>query len=268
MLRKYMLLVACCVAFAGHASAAEVSGFLEPLHSIDVAASETGLLTQIAVQEGASVSKGQLVARLDQSVLQAALALAQQSAASQGAIRSAEAEINVRSLHLNRLAGLAQKGHAPKFEVERAKADLAIAQARLLTVKEELLLRRLESEKIIAQIRLRDIRAPFAGVVSHIYKDPGEYVAGNSPVIMKIDQLTTLLAVFSIPESAASSFKVGRPTAVIVFPSQRKVSGSVHFVGATTDAGSSTVKVKIKLNNPGGSLRSGARCVVQIPATR
>jgi len=185
--------------FLAVAQASEVDGFTEPSKRVNVAAAETGTIKAIGVREGDRVKKGEIVAQLDDAVHRALLAIAQEGMEAQGQMKSAEAEVSLRERRLEKLETLNGQGHARQEEVDRARADLAIARARLLAAHEQLEVKRLEHNKFQVQLDRRYIRAPLKGFVNRLYKDVGEFVAANDPHVLEIVCLDPLMATFNVP---------------------------------------------------------------------
>jgi len=266
--RRIVIAIAICAAllmFAASASGLDVDGFTEPYRSVDVAAAEIGIIAEMKVREGDVVSKGQVLATLDNELQKALLAIAQKNVDARGRLESARAELALRAHHLEKLETLLQKGHARHDEVERARADVAIAQANVLSAEEEHTVRQLEHQKIAVQLQRRNVLAPIDGVVTDIHKDEGEYVAPTDPYVLHMVQLERLWATFSIPGSHAAALNVGDRVPVRVASSATAVEGVLEYVAPITDAESGTVRVKVRLDNPDGAYRSGQRCSLQLP---
>ena len=134
-------------------AAVEVDGFTQPYFDVDVAASETGLLAELQVREGDRVRKGQLLASLDDAVLQATLEIAKQTMDSLGRLESAEAELRLQVDTVNKLRQLHSRRHASDQELERAEAQRTIAEARLRAAREEHRIRALECERARIQLQ-------------------------------------------------------------------------------------------------------------------
>lgn len=246
------------------ACAAEYDGFTEPYRKVHVASAETGTIKSLEVREGAHVEKGQVMARLDDDVYVALVAIADESMRAEGALKSAEAELRVRRERWEKLALLRSQGHARQEEVERAAADVEIAEARVLATRELISVKRLEYEKAQIQLARRAIAAPFTGVVSVVHKDEGEFVAPNDPYVAEIVMLDPLLATFSIPSRDAAQLTPGQPVSVFLDDADRFVDGEVDTVAPITDAESGTVRVKVRITNPQGQFRCGERCTLQL----
>ena len=255
------LLVGAC---AAHAT--EIDGFTEPYRSIDVAAADSGLLDQVAVKEGDRVSRGQVLARLDEKVFQATIAIAESAMQSRGRLDSAQAEVALQTAMLAKLKELQQRNHASQQEVDRAETQLRIAQARLQTVREELQINALEHERALMQLQQRRLVAPIDGIVTRVYKDRGEYVSLNEPIVLKVVQLDSLLVVFSVPIEYCRELSVGQVVNVRIALVDEPAQAEVEFISPTADPQSGTARVRVRVPNPGETLPSGAACRLVLPS--
>ncbi len=252
------------------AFAVPADGFTEPYRTIDVAAAETGIVAAIEVREGDTVQQGDVLAVLDHEVLSALMAIAEQAMQSRGALDAARAEYGLKQRRLDKLEMLRSKGHARQEEVERARADLAIAEAQQRSAQEDLLIRKLEYQKIRAQLERRKIRAPVGGVVIKVHKELGGFVAPNDPAVATLVQLDPLRATFSLTRDQANQLAVDQQVTLWSYPASGETSGAaeamegtVEFVAPVTDAESGTVRVKIRIDNPENRHRAGERCTLQ-----
>ncbi len=263
--------VACCLmlTYCVRATASEYDGFTEPSRRVNVASVETGTIKSLEVQEGSVVEKGQVVARLDDDLFLALVAIAEESTRAQGALKSAEAEVAMRRERWEKLCELREQGHARQEEVDRAHMDVEVAEARVLSANELTQLKRLELEKARIQLARRVIFAPLSGVVATLRKDEGEFVAPNDPYVVEIVTLDPLLAAFSIPSSEAATLHKGDSVSVYLDDAEQVVSGEIDVVAPVTDAESGTVRVKVRIANHDGAFRGGERCTLQLkPATQ
>lgn len=255
------------------AAGIDVDGFTEPYRTIEVAAAEPGIVASIEVHEGDSVEKGKVLAVLDQDLLDALLAIAEQNMRAQGSLDSAKAELELAQHRLKKLLLLREQGNASQDEVERTRADVAIAQAHVRAATEERLIRKLEYRKIQAQVEHRTLRAPIDGVVLEIHKEIGEYVAPNDPRVVTLVQLDPLLATFSLDAERAAALREGQAITVTSLgvtldatAAPVAMKGIVEFVAPVTSAESGTVRVKIRIPNPDGRYRAGERCTLDTTA--
>jgi len=246
------------------ATAIELDGFTEPYRTISVAADESGIIAEMLVREGHVVEAGQPLVRLNSDVHLALLAIAEQSMQAQGRVEAASAEMRMRRERLAKLDSLRIGGHARQEEVDRARTEFAVAEANVRTAREDLATRRLEYEKLKAQLQRRTIRSPIAGAVTQLQKELGEFVAPNAPEILTLVQLDPLLANFSMMRVDAEKLRVGAKVKVGFPGLNRRMDGVIEFISPVTDAESGTVRVKVRVANADGQLRSGERCTIRI----
>ncbi len=244
------------------ACGASFDGFTEPFRKIEVAASETGTVAQLLVHEGDHVTKGQALATLDNDVLEVSREIATANVQAKGKQESAIAERELRKTRVERLEPLRAEGHASQEEVDRARADLAVAEANLQAAREQHQLDALERKKIEAMIERRTLRSPIDGFVLKIQKDEREFVSANSASVATVIQLDPLRVVFSLPNVYAAKLSAGGKVDLELPENGAKVRGKVEFVAPVTEAESGTVRVKVLIDNAHGAYRCGVRCLL------
>ncbi|MCA9133183.1 MAG: efflux RND transporter periplasmic adaptor subunit [Planctomycetales bacterium] len=251
------LVVGCWGTLSG---AAEISSFTEPAGDVKVASSEMGTLAYVRVQEGTRVTQNQILAGLDDSVLQAALSIAEKAKQARGRLDAAKVELDLQTDRLEKFQALFQRQHASAEELARAVAHKRQAAAQLRGMREELEVKEAEYARIEAQLAEKKIRSPLSGIVTHVFKQPGEFISAADPVVLRIVNLDTLLAEFPVPALAADQFKVGQKVPLCIGPQRAKAEGNIEFVSPLTDAQSNTVRVKMRIDNGQGQFPSGAAC--------
>ncbi|MBC8291015.1 MAG: efflux RND transporter periplasmic adaptor subunit [Planctomycetes bacterium] len=247
------------------ASAGEIESFTEPYRSIDVAAVETGLVIAVHVKEGDKVEAKQSLADLNQDVLRASLEIARVHRDATSLLKSAQAELRLRTTRLEKLEELRANENASEEEVRRAELEKVIAASRVLAAQETLETKRLEFERIRIQLEQRTVRSPINGFVTRVYKDIGEFVALTDPVVVTVVQLDPLMIMFSVPATAATSLETGEEVSVRIDGEKKSAKAKVELVSPVINAESQTVRIKVQLPNPGYKLRSGAKCWLLLP---
>ena len=238
-----------------------LKAFTEPYRSVEIAAPETGTLANLAVKEGHQISAGDLLANLNEEVLTASLAVAKETTQGEGTLKSANAELRMQEERFEKILGLQERRHASQTEVDRAKAQLEIAEAKVESVQDDLRVRQLEMKRIEAQLEQRRLRAPIDGVVTHVFKEVGEFVSPTDPKVLKVVQLNPLRVIFSVPQDQTTKLKVDEAVPVII--GEEEVEGVIEFVSPTADAQSGTCRVKIKIENPELKFASGVACYLK-----
>jgi RND family efflux transporter MFP subunit len=248
--------------FSRLAAGVTFDGFTEPFRKIEVAASEPGTVAQLLVHEGDRVTKGQALATLDNDVLEVSREIAAASARAKGKLDSAEAERDLRKTRLQRLEPLRTEGHASQEEIDRAAADLAVAEANLQAALEQHQLDELERKKIDAMIERRTLRSPIDGCVLKIQKEEREFVSPSAAAVATVVQLDPLRVVFSLPTAFAAKLSAASPVDLELPESGTKLRGKVELIAPVTDAESGTVRVKVLIDNANGAYRCGIRCLL------
>lgn len=255
-----VLTAAIALLTAAPTQAQTLQSFSEPYETVLVAAPESGIVASLAVKEGDRVAKGQTIASLDNQVLAASLASAQVRAESQGKLAAAQAAFDIRRRRVEKFQSLRLEGHASPEELEQAQADLAIAEANLITAREELREHGLEADRIRASIDRRVIRSPIDGVVLRLHKAAGESVGPGDAEVATIVQLTALRVTLYLPTSRAVRLKPDATIPLSFVESGATAHGRVEFISPVTDSDSGTVRVVVVIDNPHGQYRSGVRC--------
>ncbi len=238
----------------------EIEAFTEPYKRVAIPAPEIGVISQILVNEGDEISENQVLAKLDDAVLQMSLQVAQSAKDAKGTLLSAETEMAIREKQLMSYRELRDQGNATQREFDRAEADYQQSVSRRQSVLEDLDVRRLEYERVKTQIKQRVIESPIKGYVVAIDKEVGEFVSPTDPVVMHVVHLETLKSVFSVPLAAATDLYAGRTVHMTVGYEAAKCEGVIEFVSPVADAESGSVRVKIRIPNPEGKIQSGVVC--------
>ena len=165
-------------AAGAQAAVLNATGYVTARRRATVASKITGKLVEVNVEEGMAVRQGQVLARLDDATLRAALALAEaQVAAARRGVRENEVRLTEAQLTLARLNRLISNGLSTQAEVEAAQAQVDTFDARILAAQEQV--RVAEQQVVLARTNLDDtiIRAPFSGVAISKDAQPGETVS-------------------------------------------------------------------------------------------
>lgn len=156
----------------------DASGYVTARRQATVSSKVTGKVTEIHVEEGMAVQQGQVLARLDDSMVRRQLALTEAQASS--ARRNLqETEVRLREARLNqkRLRDLLDKGIATQAQVDTADAEVDSIAARLEAQRQEV---EVAERQIALQRQSLDdtvIRAPFTGVAISKDAQPGEMIS-------------------------------------------------------------------------------------------
>lgn len=190
----------------------------------------SGRLTDILVQSGAHVEKAEVIAELD-------------SATEEIAVERAKAERD--------------DAMAKAERVRQLRASNAATQVQLTDA--ELALRNTELSLHDAQVALerRSITSPISGVVGILPIEAGNYVTSQSS-IATIDDRSSILVDFYVPERFASAIKIGAAIkATPLANPDNEYNGAVSAIDNRIDEKSRTLWVQATIANPSDSLRAG-----------
>ena len=138
-----------------------------------------------------------------------------------------EADLVRRRLAKFEAVGADQLGS--RDELERARADAALADVRVRKAEEDAALATLDVARIAAALGRRTVRSPAAGTVVAVQREAGEAVSAADPVVAVLAKLDVLRAVFHPPAAVAARLRKGEAVAVR-FAGIGVVRGTVDFV--------------------------------------
>jgi RND family efflux transporter MFP subunit len=160
------------------ASVLNASGYVTARRRATVSSKVTGRVVEVNVEEGMQVRQGQVLARLDDSTVRAALALSQ---AELGAARRAVPETEVRleeaRITLRRHEQLRKDGLNTPADIDQAQAEVNSLAARINSLREQINVAERQVEVQKAALDDTIIRAPFSGVAISKDAQPGEMVS-------------------------------------------------------------------------------------------
>ncbi|MCP9231416.1 efflux RND transporter periplasmic adaptor subunit [Mesorhizobium sp. LMG 17147] len=236
-------------------SSVSATGTVAAWQEATIGAEESGLrLTEVLVAEGDHVKAGDVVARLDDSLLKAQLAeekaaVAQAQATLDSAL-SAAARAN-KLLASNAVSAETAEEKATAVKTGKASVDQAQAAA----------------ERLQAQLDRTTIRAPFDGIVSSKPAVKGSIVQAGTE-LMKIVRDGRLEVGALVPEKDLAAISAGQP-ANIVDAAGRAFSGSVSQIAETVNSTTRLATVYVAIGE-GSGLKPGmfARVTIETTASR
>jgi len=194
------------------------SGELEAEQRVNVSPKRQGVLVELFVEEGDAVRRGQPLARMDSDDLRERLAELQAQ------VTSAEAQLNRSSRELERNRRLFAQNAISQNDFDRVLSAFEVDRAAVQASRQRLAARQVEKADLV-------VRAPFDGVVTQRFADPGAFVTptttaaavagATSSSIVELAQ--GLEAVAKVPESDIGRIRLGQDAEVRVdaFPERR-----------------------------------------------
>lgn len=239
---------------AADAAVLNASGYVTARRRATVSSRITGKVVSVDVEEGMSVTQGQVLARLDDSTARAMLQLAEaQLGAARAQLLETEVRIREADLAFGRQQRLAQEGVVAAADLDTATAQRDALRARLSAAREDVAVA--ERQVALRRTDLEDtvIRAPFSGKAVSKDAQPGEMI---SPVsagggftrtgICTIVDMTSLEIEVDVNESYITRVSDGQPV-VAVLDAYPDWSIPAHVITTvpTADRQKATVLVRI-----------------------
>ncbi len=193
------------------------TGNLQPTNQVEVGSELSGIVDQVMVDENDRVKKGQVLARLDLSKLDDAVAKSRANlAAAQAQVLQAEATSAEARATLARYRQVAQLsgGKVPsQSEMDTAVANLKRAEANEASARASVVQARASLQSDETNLGKASIRSPINGVVLSRKVEPGQTVAASfqAPVLFTLaEDLSKMELQVDVDEADVGQVKVGQ----------------------------------------------------------
>ena len=154
------------------------SGYVTARRQATVSSKFTGRVTEVLIEEGMQVEEGQVLARLDDSNLQASYNLADaQLDAARTSVNETAALLNEAESNFRRTSNLVERELASDAELDRARALAESLSARLERNKADAVVAQKGLDVWAQQLEDTIVRAPFTGVIVAKNAQPGEMIS-------------------------------------------------------------------------------------------
>ncbi|MDO4181122.1 MAG: efflux RND transporter periplasmic adaptor subunit [Bacteroidales bacterium] len=206
-----------------------VTGRLVPDEEVNLSFETSGKITDIFFTEGAPVKRGELLAKVNDSQLQAQL-------------KRLEAQVPLAEDRVFRQDALLKRDAVSKEAYEQVKTELATLNADI--------------ENIKANIDMTELRAPFDGVIGLRQVSAGAY-ASPTTVVAKLTKVTPLKVEFSVPERYAREIKKGTNLDFHVEGKLNAYRAQVYATESSLDMETHSLTVRAIYPNRNGELLPG-----------
>lgn len=205
-------------------------GDTEASEDVVLSAECGGRVEWVGPKEGERVRKGQLIAKIDLSALDAAL-------------RKARASYELAREQAERRKTLYEQQFISLEELDKAETELRLAKSSL------------DEAQVAYDQGL--VHSPIDGVINELHVDPGEFVAEGAPVadVVNTDIIDVRLGV---PELDVRHLSMGQPVSVTVdaYPGQAW-EGRITFLAYKASSSTRTFAAKVTVPNADGRIRPG-----------
>jgi len=269
--RALAVLAVAILAGAGCANAQERKSqgqfdcLIQPKMVLKLGTSVPGLLSEMLVDRGDIIKKGDVVARLESGVEQAAVSLAKARAENEATVRSSVAKLEFQRRKDERSKLLRRNDSVSAAVADEAETSARVAEQDVEEAKVNLAISGLELARANEVLKLRTIRSPIDGVVVERKLGPGEY-AFDQAHLLTVSQINPLLVEVYVPLGQFGRIRVGASAEVYPEdPVGGRYDALVTVVDQVFDAASGTIGVRLEMPNPNYALPAGLKCRVRFP---
>ncbi|MEO7176814.1 MAG: efflux RND transporter periplasmic adaptor subunit [Saprospiraceae bacterium] len=213
----------------------EVQGTIVAKEFVEIRPEINGRLTYENIQDGAQVSAGTILARINADDLRA----------QDSKLRS---QLTIAKQNLDRVEQLLGRNGASQLELDNAKNQANILQA-------DIQLNNVALSKTI-------IRAPFSGRLGFKLISKGAYVS-PSTLLTTLTQVNPLWVEFIVPERYIANIKIGQEVKVNMPDQGTPVDAVIKALDPNIDAGSRSLSVRAQLKSVPVGTQPGVSAKVQ-----
>lgn len=225
----------------------QAAGVAQPIRQATLATKLMGTVVEVLVQEGDAVAAGQPLVRIDARDLAAKQTQVTASIAEAEAMQrdAATQERRIRSLYAD---SAATKSQLDAVETGLARANAAVASAHAAAAE------------LQAVSAYSVIRAPFAGIVTKRFVDPGAFAAPGAPLVAVLDAARLRITASATPD-VVRALRRGQPIAAAI--EGRPVAAVVEGVVPAQAGNLYTVNALVE--NRGGAILPGSTATLFLP---
>jgi len=217
----------------------EVMGSVQAADSAEIAARISGTITDLSVNPGSRVKKGEILVSISAGEITAKLLQAQ-------------AQFEQTERNLKREQNLLKKNAATPSSVKTLEESKRIAEAAYKEAR--------------TMLSYTSIKAPFDGVITRKFANVGDLATPGKPLV-QLDNESRLQIMADIPEALVLGLSIGDTLPVYIPAADLAIAGEIVEIAPTTDPRSRTAPVKLNISSD-TKLRSGQFARVSLPGTR
>ena len=205
----------------------EVQGTVDARQSIEVTAESMGVVRNIKVKEGQKVTKGQILAELDQPVLLQS-------------IEEIKGQLDFAKQLYTKQSNLWKQNIGSEVQYLNAKNQKESLERRLSTIE--------------SQLDMTRIKAPVSGTVDQVYLKLGQSTAMGMPAV-RVVNFNDLRVITDLSESYVSRVREGATVDLEFKDLNLSAQGRIAYVARSISALNRTFRAEVPLNNREGLYR-------------
>lgn len=239
------------------------TGTLTPYAEFVVAPKISGRIERLSVDLADSVSRGQVVAKLDDDeYVQAEAQVQADLAVASANLAEAQALLGIAGRELERVERLRERGVSSESQIDVARAEQLARRARVEVTRAQVTRAQAELEAQRIRLGYATVNADWHDgadqrVVAERYVDEGETVAANAP-LLRIVELDPVIAVFNVTERDYALLSTGQGVQLTTdaFPGE-VFAGTITRIAPVFRESTRQARVEVRVDNPQLRLKAG-----------
>ena len=206
----------------------DIQGSVNTKENILIQPEMPGTLIALNVKAGQRVSKGQLLARVDDG-------------GSSQQVASLETQYQLAKTTFERQKNLWNQKIGSEIQYLQAQTQMLSLQRSVAQAK--------------AMLSKTEIRAPFSGTIDEVFVEKGQVVSASPQGLMRIVNLNNMYVSTTIPESYIGKLKVGTQVDVFLTSLNKNYKGKVRQIGNFINPNNRSFGIEVSIPNPENLLR-------------
>ena len=206
----------------------DIQGSVNTKENILIQPEMPGTLITLTVKAGQRVSKGQLLARVDDG-------------GSSQQVASLETQYQLAKTTFERQKNLWSQKIGSEIQYLQAQTQMLSLQRSVAQAK--------------AMLSKTEIRAPFSGTIDEVFVEKGQVVSASPQGLMRIVNLNNMYVSTSVPESYIGKLKVGTQVDVFLTSLNKNYKGKVRQIGNFINPNNRSFGIEVSIPNPENLLR-------------
>ncbi|GAB4161639.1 MAG: efflux RND transporter periplasmic adaptor subunit [Winogradskyella sp.] len=206
----------------------ELQGSVETKQNIVITPETGGIITRIYVKEGQKVTKGQLLASIDDG------GLSQQKA-------QLEIQADLAKTTFERQKRLWDQKIGSEIQYLQAKSQYEGLQKSIAQINQ--------------QLSKNSVRAPFSGIIDDVITEQGNVAAPGQTPLMRLVNLSDMYIKTDVPESYITSIKEGKEVEIVFPVLGKSITSKIRQTGNFINPANRTFDVEIAVPNKDKSIK-------------
>ncbi|HET8809402.1 MAG TPA: efflux RND transporter periplasmic adaptor subunit [Flavobacteriaceae bacterium] len=215
----------------------EVQGNVETDENIIIYPEFSGVLEKIYVEEGQQVSKGQILAKIDDGGLSSQLAQLKTKAA-------------LAKTTFERRKNLWEQKIGSEIQFLQAKSNYEAMQSSV--------------EQLQSQLAKTVVRAPFSGVIDQVISDEGQVVSPGANQLFRLINLNEMYVTADVPENYLGSIEKGTEVLVDMGSIGKEFEGKIKEVSSYINPNNRSFQVKVSVPNNKGLVKPNLIATIKL----